>query len=171
MSSPSHNPGYSALRKGRLDVKEALYFLTITIQRPLLRNSVGLTQSDLLASLINRAQSINEWELLSMVVMPDHLHALTRLKADKIAIPVRKLKGGFLPVLRNQGIKWQPGFYDHRLRPEDNVGGVLRYMWLNPYRAGLSREGDPWSGWYCSEAAAQWMGSGDIDSPPPEWWQ
>jgi len=171
MTSPPQKPGYSALRKGRINLKEAFYFLTITLQRPLPKDSAGLAAPALQAELITRAKSIDEWQLLSMVVMPDHLHLMVRLQTEKVAGPVRLLKGGFVPLLRIHRLNWQPGFYDHRLRPEDKVSGVVRYMWLNPYRAGIRTVNESWDGWWSSPEAAQWIRPRAPDSPPPEWWR
>jgi len=171
MNYPPPKPGYSALRKGRVDLKEARYFLTITLQRPLPKDSNGLRAPALQQDLITRARSIDEWQLLCMVVMPDHIHLLVRLDSEKVARPVRLLKGRFVPLLRDCRLSWQPGFYDHRLRPEDKVGGVVRYMWLNPYRAKLCAVDEAWDGWWCSEEAAKWIGPTSSDLPSPAWWR
>ena len=34
-------------------------------------------------------------------------------------------------------LRWQGNFYEHRLRPGEAIEEVVRYIFLNPYRAGL----------------------------------
>ena len=171
MAATTRKPGYSALRKGRVDIKGARYFLTITVHRPVPQNSPGLNAQELESSILYQAQAIEIWNLTSIVVMPDHLHLLVTLTESNLSAAVRSVKGNLTPVLRDNHLKWQPGFYDHRLRPDDKTSGVIRYMWLNPYRAGLCPANEPWNGWWCTAEAQKWLGDPKTGAPPPEWWR
>jgi hypothetical protein len=51
---------------------------------------------------------------------------------------------GFEWKQRSGGRLWQQGFYDHVLREENPVLGVVRYILNNPIRAGLVTEGQPY---------------------------
>lgn len=114
---------------------------------------------------------LETWKLRAMVIMPDHIHLLVGLEAKSVSDSVRIFKGRLSPKLRKHNLKWQSGFYDHRLRPKDKLSGVVRYMWLNPYRAGICNEGEAWPGWWCDEAVTEWIGADTKDYPPPEWWR
>lgn len=79
---------------------------------------------------------------LAFVLMPDHLHWLVQLgdRAD-----IRKVVGRVKSLIarRLDQPVWQPGFYDHALRKDEDVATVARYIVANPLRAGLvSRLGD-----------------------------
>jgi len=171
MAEPIRKPGYSALRKGRVDLVEARYFLTLTLRRSLPEKSLGLHDRELESIIISTAQAIRVWDLHSIVVMPDHLHLLITLTEPKLSAAVRELKGTLTPSLREHSLRWQPGFYDHRLRPDDKVGGILRYMWLNPYRAGLGSTDQSWTGWWCSAELEKWIGGAAGNTPAPGWWK
>lgn len=74
------------------------------------------------------------------------------------------------PKLRPLGLRWQANYYDHVLRSSEALEPVARYMWLNPYRAGLVRDTDVWPGWWCRGEVEAWLGDGVMDVPPPSWW-
>lgn len=35
---------------------------------------------------------------------------------------------------------WQPGYYERILRDDDSTNAVIRYIWENPIRAGLTKQ-------------------------------
>ncbi|MCF3651289.1 REP-associated tyrosine transposase [Synoicihabitans lomoniglobus] len=174
--SPQRGPGYGALRRGRIDLPGATYFLTMTVRRPL-RFRSGLMETDVCRSLQKGAHDLvkeDAWWLHAIVIMPDHVHMLVRLTSGTLAAAVRAWKGRQSTPLRKRNLSWQPGFYDHRLRPQDQVLGVVRYMWLNPYRADLVADDQVWPGWWCSEQVSIWLGQNaadDRDVLPPAWWR
>ena len=61
------------------------------------------------------------------------------------------------PTLRKHQLNWEDGYFDRRLRPNDSVGSVLRYMLLNPYRKHLQSADREWPFWYCNEEAKPWI--------------
>jgi len=79
---------------------------------------------------------------LAFVLMPDHLHWLIQLGDNaEIQEVVGRVKS--LIARRIDGAVWQPGFYDHALRKDEDIATVARYIVANPLRAGLvSRLGD-----------------------------
>lgn len=128
------------LRKGRHSEPGRAYLVTTNTRdrRPLFRNTR-------LAMTV--ARSIRHMECfgiqtLCYVVMPDHLHWLTRL-GDKHDLPdsVGMMKN---LVSRRIGMPvWQQGFHDRAVRDEENIRDMARYIVANPIRAGLvDRIGD-----------------------------
>jgi REP element-mobilizing transposase RayT len=78
--------------------------------------------------------------------MPDHIHWLLVL-GDKG--PLKKLMRSFKSYtarvlngyLQRTGTRlWQPGYHDHAVRREENVGKLARYIVSNPLRGGLVDE-------------------------------
>jgi len=76
--------------------------------------------------------------------MPDHLHLLTegeRADSDmKTFVRVFKQKAGYAygkaPTGSKSGL-WQAGYYDHVLRKDEDLQGVLQYILNNPVRKGF----------------------------------
>ncbi len=162
--------GHEALRRGRWSVAGCDYFLTFcTRQRRAGLHAVNLQTVLLTQALTLETESI--WTLRAFVVMPDHLHALITLsEGTELAIAVRLFKGRTVGALRSAGLGWQPAYFDHRIRTNEDVSPVLRYMLNNPYRAGLAKPEEAWPGFYCSPTDQVWFEPLTNDgSPPPQW--
>lgn len=103
--------------------------------------------------------------------MPDHLHLLATLgHKTSLSDAVRKFKGPLSTELRAHHAKWQPSFYDHRLRDNEDVLPVFLYIYLNPYRAGLCASGEKWPGYICNPEDWAWFGDlTNRSCPEPEW--
>lgn len=72
--------------------------------------------------------------------MPDHLHLLLKgeEKSDLVRMvkQFKQLTGYYFK--RGAGKRlWQKSYYDHVLRKEEDVRGVIRYILENPVRKGL----------------------------------
>jgi REP element-mobilizing transposase RayT len=103
--------------------------------------------------------------------MPDHLHLFVRLTGTlAISRCVARLKSKTNPVLHAKDMSWQGNFHEHRLRPDDPVESVIRYLHLNPYREKLvsTTEVWPWF-WLGNEEAAWFVPLLDNENPFPEW--
>ncbi len=83
------------------------------------------------------------FEFLAYCFMPDHLHLLTEaLRADSRLVEfVREAKqrSGYAAAHRTGVRLWQESFHDRVLRDEDHTLAVIRYVVMNPVRAGLAR--------------------------------
>ncbi len=80
--------------------------------------------------------------------MPDHMHWLVQLD-DRLPLAglVKRFKTvSALHANRQRGHTgsfWQPGYYDHLIRDDENLCDAARYIVANPLRAGLvERLGD-----------------------------
>ncbi len=169
---PKDHRGYGALRVGRFSQSGSDYFLTGCLQRPM----SGLTTEPLAGSVrrrLNELDAMGCWTMRSHVLMPDHFHLLATLGgAQDISAVVRLLKGPLTPALRQHGLRWQPSFYDHRLRSPEELLPTFRYIYLNPYRAGLVATGEQWPWYFCAPEDWAWFGTMTDDGQPfPEWLQ
>ena len=76
------------------------------------------------------------------VVMPDHVHWLFQLQQGSLGGCMQRFKSRSAhAVNRHQGRSgplWQPGYYEHHLRPEDALRKQARYVIENPLRAGIA---------------------------------
>ena len=82
------------------------------------------------------------WWVHLWVGMPDHMHALVSFPND-VGMG-RVLSDWKRFVARAAGIKWQDGFFDHRLRKEESFLEKAHYIRQNPVRAGLIQNADDW---------------------------
>jgi REP element-mobilizing transposase RayT len=164
------HPGHAALRKGRWSESGAGYFLTFCTldRRP------GLTAPDIVKAVwaeTDRLDTESVWDFRTGVVMPDHVPLLVEINPTPgLTGAVRLFKGRLSRVLRDAGLKWQPAYFDHRLRPGEDWLPLFLYIYLNPYRAKLRSTNQSWPGYRCSKV--------DLDCfdpltncacPYPEW--
>ena len=154
---------YDALRTGRQSLHHHIYSITTVTRKryPLF--------SDFAAArlLIRELQRLNEEHdviSLAWVVMPDHLHWLIQLNDHCSLSRVMKLvKARSTRAINNRlgqhGSLWQPAYYDHALRKEEDIRQFARYIVANPLRAGLVRDIGEYPHWDCI-----WMTEGDVGS-------
>jgi len=160
-------PGHRALRRGRVSIPSARYFLTFVTKD----RHQGLASERMFQRMVQDLPDV-PCETLALMVMPDHLHWLVRLIPESsLSETVRLFKGRLSPELRRLGLSWQKGAYhDRRLRPDDELAPFLRYMLCNPYRAGLLKIEAQWPYWYLAENVAAWFEpTTDEGRPYPEW--
>lgn len=162
--------GHAALRRGRASAPGASYFLTFcTASR-----ASGLTKPELPSLVLGELQHMEDdrvWTVRCAVVMTDHVHLLVEL-GGKLSLEkaVSRLKAKTSADLRAAGVAWERGFFDHRLRTADDVLGIFLYIFLNPYRAGLTQRTRRWPWFFCRDSDWEWFKSYlDDDRPPPEW--
>jgi putative transposase len=73
-----------------------------------------------------------------VLAMPDHLHALlafpSGVQMDRVLRDWKRY------VAKEAGISWRDGFFDHRVRAEENLEQKAEYIRMNPGRAGLAAD-------------------------------
>jgi len=118
---------------------DAIYFVTMCT-RPRGQNQlcVDAVAHALLASLCV-SEKTARWRLHACVLMPDHLHLLLT-GHDPVAVltPWKRY------TARQLGIRWQRGFFEHRLRGNEAISAKVEYLRQNPVRAGLVQTPDAW---------------------------
>ncbi|MEI6106493.1 MAG: transposase [Opitutae bacterium] len=120
---------------------------------------------------LQRLEILGIWHTRCVVFMPDHIHLLLTLSAQAdLSAAVRLFKGHLTPTLRKIKAAWQPSFYDHHLRDDENAQHVFIYIFLNPYRAQLCAIDAKWPGYYCATEDWAWFGEmTKKDGPEPAW--
>jgi REP element-mobilizing transposase RayT len=162
--------GHAALRRGRWSHSGAEYFLTCCTSD----RQIGLADSPIVASIrreADRLRTESAWNLRTRVVMPDRLHSLVAVDtAFALTEAVRLFKGRLSPVLRNAGLRWQPAFFDHRMRPHEDRLPEFWYIFLNAYRAVLLASSEKWPGCFCDPPDWAWFSPlTNEEYPYPEW--
>jgi len=164
--------GHAALRRGRASMQGAEYFLTVCTNE----RKTGLTTPQVVEAILGevRAMEADEtWQMRCLVVMPDHFHLLMvlgeRLTLGK-SIARLKAKTARAMETEDNELKWERGYFDRRVRADDDRLPLFLYIYLNPYRAELCRRNEQWPWYFCSEKDWNWFkGLLAEDCPWPEW--
>ena len=116
------------------------YFLTFCTDRraELLRDRGVAT---MVLECIRRSSHRYEFAVLAYCLMPDHVHLLvhgTSPAADlRRFVKTAKQSSGQMYAARTKRRLWQESYYDHVVRPEEDLSAVARYIIDNPVRAGI----------------------------------
>lgn len=129
--------------------------------------------SDLLAEQLPKA----EVEVLAYCLMPNHVHLiLVPRRADSLAQLLRKTHASYALQINQahgwQGHLWQERFHSF-VMDEEHLLAAVRYVELNPVRAGLSKRPDGWR-WssvhfHMHERADQLMTTGGMRGFVDDW--
>lgn len=162
--------GYESLRRNRVTIPGASYFLTLCTQR----RATGLNHPATATAIQEQILALERaatFVLQAAVIMPDHLHMLGIVTGPlTVGQVVGRLKAKTRPALQPAGLRWQGNFFEHRISPVDSLEDVLRYLFLNPYRARLLLpiETYPWF-WLGPAQAAWFRPTLNDDRPFPSW--
>jgi putative transposase len=96
------------------------------------------------------------YELLAVMVMPDHVHVILRPNDGIDLSRIMKGMKGASARLINQwrqrtGPLWQDESWDRIIRNHDEYVGQVNYMFENPIRKGLIDDPWKWPGWWYRE--------------------
>jgi len=82
----------------------------------------------------------------AIVVLPDHLHCIWTLPANDADFSLRwqLVKKQFARDLRGGQRIWQPRFWEHLIRDEDDMARHMDYIHYNPVKHGLSASAAAW---------------------------
>ncbi len=159
------------LRKGRVSIPGARYFIKAGVKNraPVLAKSAHFEKSRVFLDFCQ----ISDIALsLGFTLMPDHAHWLFRLgRKTSLDQVLRMFKFHVGIPLRKQGYFWQDNFFEHRLRAKETAESYGRYIFLNPYRAGLISFREVWPYWEGNRESRYLFEASLIDGkyPPSAW--
>jgi len=116
------------------------YFLTFCTYK---RRATLLDRSvaSMVVMQILRAAARFEFAVPAYCLMPDHVHLLMEGRSERSDlrrfIKRAKQSSGQRYAVAANGSLWQDSYYDHVVRPEEDLGRIARYIIENPVRAGL----------------------------------
>lgn len=133
------------LRKGRWSGNSQIYHITsCTLDRSPIFADFDHARN--LIRILQEESRRGSCTTLAFVVMPDHFHWLMQLENDRLSCVVGRVKS--LAARKIGKPIWQPGFYDHGLRREEDLRQTARYIIMNPVRAGLVERVGLYPHWY-----------------------
>lgn len=104
----------------------------------------GAETVDIVRVQILRAAQETSFAILAYCFMPDHVHLLASGLDEGADVErfarLSKQRSGYEYARRLGAALWQPSYFDHLLRSEDDTWSVIRYIVENPVRARLARE-------------------------------
>ncbi|MCU0735734.1 MAG: transposase [Methylotetracoccus sp.] len=125
---------YSDLRIGRYSALRMTYHITtVTRNRAPVFRDFHAARSVVIQ--LKMLHDEGRAETLCYVLMPDHLHWLMTLRAGGLSDAVRRLKGRTAHAIGRP--VWQPNYYDHGIRSDEDLRKLARYIVANPLRSGL----------------------------------
>lgn len=117
-------------------------------------------------------ENANLYRLLAYCIMPNHVHLLIesllqelphhkgKSAISPIADTMRLLKGRTARycnlALNRTGIFWHHEYYDHYVRDEKEMEGIILYIINNPVKAGLAKEWKDWKFTYLNPELGKW---------------
>jgi putative transposase len=155
------------------------YFFTVTLRD---RRSSTLTDHiGLLRDAFRDVRKANPFEIIAIVVLPDHLHSVMTLpeqdtdysgrwKAIKAHFTHSLVKGG-LPLVkdhRGEYHLWRRRFWEHSIRDERDLETHVNYIHFNPVKHGwVKRVADwPYSSFH-RYVQRGWLTADWAADPPP----
>lgn len=132
------------------------YFFTVALADR--KSSLLIEQVDRLRESIRVVKLRHPFEIVAMVVLPDHLHAVWQLPTEDADYPKRwsLIKAGFsrgIPkgecvrpsrtAKRERGI-WQRRYWEHLIRDERDLQTHVDYIHHNPVKHGYVAQPSAW---------------------------
>jgi REP element-mobilizing transposase RayT len=125
---------------------ESLFHIRIATDRD--KAQQPLTEPALAQVLLDSARFYElrqRWYITLFLLMPDHLHALLSFERDEA---MSRVIGDWKHFQAHKhGIKWQDGYFDHRLRNDERreqLSAKVDYIRQNPVVAGLCETAAEW---------------------------
>ena len=144
------------MRYRRSNINGATYFFTVNLAD---RKSPLLTENiDALRTAFRKVQKTYPFEIVAMVVMPDHLHAIWQLPENEADFSLRwsLIKAAFSKtfsktehvsasrkIKRERGI-WQRRFWEHLIRDDNDLEKHVAYIHFNPVKHGYVSKAIDW---------------------------
>jgi putative transposase len=132
------------------------FFTIVTFQRRKIFSDPRAVE--LLRKVMREEQLQNPFTIEAAVILPDHLHLMWRLPDgdSKYSSRIGRIKAGFTRLLSSDiaartvaGAKgystvWQPRFWEHVIRDEQDFEGHLNYIHYNPVKHGYTKCPHEW---------------------------
>ena len=120
----------------------AVFFITICCADRRVNHLCQPKVADSLFEAVEFRQRSLRWYVHLLLLMPDHLHALISFpEQETMTLVVSNFKE---MTAKNTGVRWQSGFFDHRLRGDESQEQKAAYIRANPVRAGLVDDERNW---------------------------
>ncbi|MEI6167664.1 MAG: transposase [bacterium] len=153
-------PPHSAdLRRNRISLPIHMYHVTKRLDKHV-ASTLNLTcfGKILVAAFVHQRNRHN-CRLFAFVVMPDHIHWLFAIPeagslSERVKVTFNWSSVQINRACSRHGPLWQDGFYDHLLREDEPIAGLIDYIEANPVRKCLCEFPGDWE-WSSAYPALQ----------------
>lgn len=144
------------MRYRRSDQAGGMFFFTVNLAD---RSSSLLTENiEILRQVMRKVKDDHPFDVVAMVVLPEHLHAIWMLPAgdNDFAMRWSLIKSGFSRNLlktepihpgriikRERGI-WQRRYWEHQIRDDMDLQRHVDYIHINPVKHGYVKQPVQW---------------------------
>jgi len=105
-------------------------------------------ERDLFVWMLNETASRHRWTLLSYVLMTNHYHLVVRIRDGGLSDGMQLLNSWFAHAINVRqarvGHLFQNRFYSELVESDGHLLELVRYLDLNPVRAGVCRRPEEW---------------------------
>ena len=144
------------MRYRRANVQGGCYFFTVALANR--QSALLVEQVDILRHAFRVVRQRHPFEIVAMVVMPEHLHAVWQMPPGDADFAMRwsLIKSAFSRAIpkhesirasrakkRERGI-WQRRYWEHFIRDDNDLAQHVDYIHGNPVKHGLAHA--PWIG-------------------------
>lgn len=127
------------VRYRRNRIAGATYFFTVTLRDR--RSDLLVREIEALREAWRKAASRVRHTVVAAVVLPDHLHAVIRMKDETANFPRlwQDIKKGFTRRTSQPGAPsaWQSRYWERTIRDEEELRAFVDYVHINPLKHGL----------------------------------
>jgi len=144
------------MRYRRANAAGATYFFTVNLSDR--KSSLLVDHIEIFRDAVRKVCQTRPFEIVAMVVMPDHLHAVWTLPDGDADFPLRwsLIKAAFsrrIPKVesiresrkskRERGI-WQRRYWEHQIRDDADLEAHVAYIYMNPVKHGYVTKAIDW---------------------------
>lgn len=144
------------MRYRRANIQGGCYFFTVALASR--QSALLVEQVDILRQSFRLVKQRHPFEIIAMVVMPEHLHAIWQLPPGDADFALRwsLIKSGFSRAIpkyeyirpsradkRERGL-WQRRYWEHLIRDDNDLARHVDYIHYNPVKHGLVPRAIDW---------------------------
>lgn len=135
-------------RRPRKELPDGLAHVTCrTVRRfPLFRTERDASAYLDLIDFVTR--EIAEWQVLTYCLMPNHVHLVVDARIEQLSLAMHRVNGLYAQRFNREygyrGHLFQGRFHANPITDEGHLPGSIRYVLLNPVRAGLCAQPANW---------------------------
>lgn len=143
-------------------VENGTYFFTVTLRNRL--SDLLVKEIDALKQSWRGAAQRIRHETIAAVVLPDHLHALIKMRDGHDDYPRlwQDIKKGFTRRLDSSISPWQSRYWEHTIRDDADLQAHFEYIHINPVKHGLVNRVVDWP----HSSFHRYVGMGEL---PKDW--